>query len=71
MQSTASANFPRLVGDIGGTHIRFAVVAAPGAAPARIRRHACADFPGPEAAIRHYLAAEGLAARAAIVSLRW
>lgn len=61
MQSTASANFPRLVGDIGGTHIRFAVVAAPGAAPARIRRHACADFPGPEAAIRHYLAAEGLA----------
>lgn len=61
MQNVASANFPRLVGDIGGTHIRFAVVAAAGAAPAQIRRYRCADFPGPEAAIRHYLASAGLA----------
>ncbi len=61
MQKLASRHFPRLVGDIGGTNIRFAVIAAAGGAPAQIRSFACSDFPGPEAAIRHYLACEGLA----------
>lgn len=61
MQKLAPHPFPRLVGDIGGTNIRFAVIAAAGAAPAQIRSFACSDFPGPEAAIRHYLASEGLA----------
>lgn len=60
MQKLASRLFPRLVGDIGGTNIRFAVIAAAGAAPAQIRSFACSDFHGPEAAIRHYLACEGL-----------
>ena len=36
MQNVASQNFPRLVGDIGGTNIRFAVIAAAGAAPTQI-----------------------------------
>lgn len=61
MQNVASQNFPRLVGDIGGTNVRFAVIAAAGAAPTQIRSFACASFPGPEAAIRHYLATERLA----------
>ena len=58
MQNVASQNFPRLVGDIGGTNIRLAVIAAAGEAPAQIRSFACASFPGPEAAIRHYLATD-------------
>ena len=61
MQKLASQPFPRLVGDIGGTNIRFAVITAAGSAPAQIRSFACASFPGPEAAILHYLASEGLA----------
>ena len=60
MQKLASHPFPRLVGDIGGTNIRLAVIAAAGEAPAQIRSFACSSFPGPEAAIRHYLASEGL-----------
>ena len=60
MQKLASHPFPRLVGDIGGTNIRFAVITAAGSAPAQIRSFACASFPGPEAAIRHYLLCEGL-----------
>ena len=61
MQKLASQPFPRLVGDIGGTNIRFAVITAAGSAPAQIRSFACASFPGPEAAILHYLSSEGLA----------
>lgn len=60
MQNVASQNFPRLVGDIGGTNIRLAVIAAAGEAPAQIRSFTCSSFPGPEAAIHHYLACEGL-----------
>lgn len=54
----------RLVADIGGTHIRLAWLEGPGAAqPARDTRVLpCADFPGVEAAIRHYLQATGVPA---------
>lgn len=52
---------PRLVGDIGGTNARFAIVAAPGAQPAHVRTLPCADYDGPQEAIRDYLALEGLA----------
>lgn len=60
MQNVVPQNFPRLVGDIGGTNVRFAVITAAGAAPAQIRSFACSDFPGLDAAIRHYLARAGL-----------
>ena len=53
MQNVASQNFPRLVGDIGGTNIRLAVIAAAGEAPAQIRSFACSSFPGLDAAIKN------------------
>jgi glucokinase len=55
------SKLPRLVGDIGGTNIRLAVITAAGEAPAQIRSFACSSFPGLDAAIRHYLATEHLA----------
>jgi glucokinase len=44
-----------LIGDIGGTHARFAIAAetAPGFSAASTLQ--CADFGSPEAAIKHYL----------------
>lgn len=57
----ACGNPPRLVGDIGGTNARFAILAAPGAAPERVLTLACADYPGPAAAIRAYAACTGIA----------
>jgi glucokinase len=54
-------SYPRLVGDIGGTNARFAVIESPGAAPSKIRALAGADYPTIEAAIRDYLALEKLA----------
>lgn len=56
----SSPSHPRLVGDVGGTHARFAWVAEAGQAPARIRTYRCADFPGIEQAIARYLAEESL-----------
>ncbi len=47
--------YPRLVGDIGGTHARLATVATRGAPPSDISVHACADFDGIEALLRHRL----------------
>lgn len=54
-----TAGFPRLLADVGGTNVRFAIQAAPGAPLQGLSRHACADFPSLEDAIRHYLAAQG------------
>lgn len=50
-----SKTYPRLVGDIGGTHARFALVRGPGAALEFQRTLECAHFDGPAAAIGHYL----------------
>jgi len=50
---------PRLVGDIGATNARFAVLDAAGR-PTRARAFACDDHPTIEGAIRAYLAAEQL-----------
>ncbi len=47
--------YPRLIGDIGGTHARFAVVRAPGAALERQRTQECARFESLAAAIECYL----------------
>lgn len=46
---------PRLLADIGGTHIRLAWQPQAGAAAQDVRVLQCADFPGVEAAIRRYL----------------
>lgn len=51
----------RLVGDVGGTNARFAIVPEPGCQPTHIRTLACADHPDIEQAIRTYLSLEGLA----------
>ncbi|MFD0668353.1 glucokinase [Ramlibacter sp. MAHUQ-53] len=51
--------FPRLLGDIGGTHARFAWQAAPGEAPRDVRVLPCAAYPGLEEAVRDYLAQSG------------
>ena len=50
------ASFPRLVGDVGGTHARFAWIAAPAAPPAQVATYACADFASLTQAIGRYLA---------------
>lgn len=60
MTTTKFAPFPRLVGDIGGTHARFAVIPTDGARPARIRSLACDEHAGLQDAIRAYLALERL-----------
>ena len=43
---------PVLIGDIGGTNARFALLPAPGGPMVVLPRVLTADFPGPEAAIR-------------------
>lgn len=57
MSSETLSTYPRLIGDIGGTNARFALVPGPGMALSAPRTLACADFPGPAEAIRSYLAA--------------
>jgi glucokinase len=49
------APFPRLLGDVGGTHARFGVVAAHGEGVGRIRELVCDDHASLEAAIDSYL----------------
>jgi glucokinase len=49
--------FPQLLGDIGGTHARFALRMAAGSAPNHVVSLPCADFASLEHAIRHFLSA--------------
>ncbi|NMG29505.1 glucokinase [Aromatoleum evansii] len=56
MFSGSPDTFPRLVGDIGGTNARFAMIAGPGQDLVAMRTLPCADFPGPAEAIERYLA---------------
>ncbi|NMF87250.1 glucokinase [Aromatoleum petrolei] len=51
--------YPRLVGDIGGTNARFALIRAPGQDMEAMLTLPCADFPGPAEAIEHYTAKTG------------
>ncbi|WP_129139059.1 glucokinase [Modicisalibacter coralii] len=51
---------PALIGDIGGTNARFALVRPGDFAPYEIRTLACADYPTLEAAIHAYLEAAGV-----------
>jgi glucokinase len=56
MAETAGS-YPRLVGDVGGTHARFATVESAGAGLSDISVHDCKDFAGIEELLRHRLAA--------------
>jgi glucokinase len=53
-------DFPRLLGDIGGTNARWGWQTAAGAAPEHISVLPCADHPSPAESIRHYLGIHGL-----------
>jgi glucokinase len=59
-QPSPAATFPRLLGDIGGTHARFAVETMPGAPLTEPRALRCREFEGPVEAIESYLASTGL-----------
>ncbi|ACA17701.1 Glucokinase [Methylobacterium sp. 4-46] len=62
-------DFPVLIGDIGGTNARFALVPRPGAAPLPLDHVQTGAFPDPSAAIRHALAKGGAAPRSAILAI--
>lgn len=66
-----TGDFPVLLGDIGGTNARFAVLPCPGASTVALPRVLTADFPDPAAAIRAVLSARpGLPApRSAILAV--
>ncbi|MCE8022382.1 glucokinase [Halomonas sp. MCCC 1A11036] len=56
---------PALIGDIGGTNARFALVTPGEHAPREILALPCADYPGLVEAVRDYLERVGLATEAA------
>ncbi len=59
MSSGVANPFPRLLGDIGGTNARFALVREPGGPVEDIRTLPGANYPGPAEAIEAYLAQIG------------
>ncbi len=54
-RSATQRSRPLLVGDIGGTHARFALVDSSGGAPQQTQVLHCANFAGPVAAAQAYL----------------
>ena len=63
-------DYPRLVGDIGGTHARFASIDAPGGALLDLSVHDCDDFDGIEALLHHRLSTQhGRAPRSCALGL--
>ncbi|HEY1091610.1 MAG TPA: glucokinase, partial [Burkholderiaceae bacterium] len=56
-------SYPRLLSDVGGTNVRFAMQMAPDAPLERQGRYVCAEFESFEAAARRHLEVEGLSAR--------
>ncbi|QNM98447.1 glucokinase [Chitinimonas koreensis] len=62
-------SYPRLLADVGGTNVRFALIRAPGAAIGEERNLACADFPGLYEAARAYLDPLGAAPRWAAIGI--
>jgi len=58
----AQSSGVRLVADIGGTNVRFALLSAGSTRPQQEQSLLCADFPGLEQAARHYLSAVGVSA---------
>ncbi len=65
----ATPDRPLLVGDIGGTNARFALVHAPGAAPTEVTTMACADYPDLGDAAEAYLAATASTPAAACIAV--
>jgi glucokinase len=61
--------FPVLIGDIGGTNARFAVLDSPGEPFQLLPSVATADYPSIEAAIAHVLADTSLRPRAAVLDM--
>ncbi|GLW64117.1 glucokinase [Actinomadura rubrobrunea] len=60
---------PWLVGDVGGTNARFALVESPGAAPSRVRVLPTRDFTGLGEAAAAYLAEEDVRPAAACLAV--
>jgi glucokinase len=60
-EARAAAPLPWLVADVGGTHARFGLVDAPGAAVRDVQVLRTADFDGPAEAARAYLASRAAA----------
>jgi len=58
---TAGAPYPRLVGDIGGTHARFGWVQDAGSGVAEVEAFLCDDQAGLDDVVSRYLSAHGLA----------
>ena len=58
---TAGAPYPRLVGDIGGTHARFGWVQDAGSGVAEVEAFLCDDQAGLVAAVTRYLSDHALA----------
>lgn len=50
-----SGNFPRLVGDVGGTNARLAIVESPGAPLSRLAAFRCAEHASLQDVLRRYL----------------
>jgi len=59
MSSGVDKSFPRLLGDIGGTNARFALIRYEGGPVEEIRTLSGADYPGPAEAIEAYLKLAG------------
>ena len=60
MSVGAQASGMRLVADIGGTNVRFALLPMGSTRPQQEQSLLCADFPGLEQAARNYLSAVGV-----------
>jgi len=60
MPISLADTYPRLVGDIGGTHARFAMQVSQGMPITEPLALPSSDFAGPAEAIRHYLELTGL-----------
>jgi glucokinase len=56
MSSGLDDSYPRLLGDIGGTNARFALITAPGEPVSHIMKLACTEHAGLTEAIQTYLA---------------
>lgn len=52
---TSRSTYPRLLGDIGGTNARLALMTAPGEPVSHVRHLPTSEFDGLQAAIEHYL----------------
>ncbi len=55
MPTSHPDSFPRMVGDIGGTNARFALIHGPACLPQQVETFRCADFAGPREVIARYL----------------